>query len=150
MARHPDAETAIACLDTARTVFGLDLALLRDWVAGDVVAGLRVASSTVGSESGPESLVRQRLFRAGIALRQQVDVPGVGRIDGVIGDRVVVEIDGFRFHRDAEAFENDRRRDAELAARGYAVIRLSYRRITESWEWCESVIRRVLARPVPA
>lgn len=45
--------------------------------------------------------------------------------------RLVVEIDGFRFHSSRAAFERDRRRDAELGAAGYRVIRVTWRQLTE-------------------
>jgi very-short-patch-repair endonuclease len=45
--------------------------------------------------------------------------------------RLIVEIDGYRFHSSRSAFERDRRRDAELAAAGYQVIRVTWRQITE-------------------
>jgi very-short-patch-repair endonuclease len=43
--------------------------------------------------------------------------------------RLVVETDGYRFHRGRSAFEEDRRRDLALRALGYDVIRFSYRQI---------------------
>jgi very-short-patch-repair endonuclease len=45
--------------------------------------------------------------------------------------RLVVEIDGYRFHSSRSAVERDRRRDAELAAAGYRVIRITWRQLTE-------------------
>ena len=44
-------------------------------------------------------------------------------------ERVVVEVDGYAFHSSRRAFEADRRRDAELAARGYTVIRVTWRQL---------------------
>ena len=45
----------------------------------------------------------------------------------VIGTNVVIECDGFDFHgRNHEQFERDRRRDAELTAAGYRVIRVTW------------------------
>jgi very-short-patch-repair endonuclease len=43
--------------------------------------------------------------------------------------RLVVELDGFRFHHHRGAFERDRERDAALQAAGYRVIRLTHRRL---------------------
>jgi very-short-patch-repair endonuclease len=43
------------------------------------------------------------------------------------GHRLVVEVDGFAFHSSRAAFERDRARDAELTARGYRVIRVTWR-----------------------
>lgn len=43
--------------------------------------------------------------------------------------RLIVEVDGFQFHSSRQAFESDRRRDAELQARGYRVMRVTWRQI---------------------
>lgn len=43
--------------------------------------------------------------------------------------RLVVEIDGWRYHRTRKRFEDDRRKDAALTAAGYRVVRITYRRL---------------------
>ena len=43
--------------------------------------------------------------------------------------RLVVEIDGYRYHGTRRAFERDRRKDADLQAAGYRVVRITYRRL---------------------
>jgi very-short-patch-repair endonuclease len=45
--------------------------------------------------------------------------------------RLVVEVDGFAFHGSRHAFERDRRRDADLVAAGYRVVRFTWRQIAE-------------------
>jgi very-short-patch-repair endonuclease len=45
--------------------------------------------------------------------------------------RLVVEVDGFRYHSSRTAFERDRARDAALAARGYRVVRVTWRQLVE-------------------
>ena len=90
--------------------------------------------------------MRQRLEALGLVVQQQVVIPGVGRVDMVIDGRLVVEVDGAGFHSDPVAVENDRRRNAELAALGFAVVRLSYPRITQDWAWCERVVLETLSR----
>ena len=47
---------------------------------------------------------------------------------------LAMEIDGFAFHGDRDAFEADRRRDGYLAARGIQVLRVTWRRIDEEPE----------------
>jgi very-short-patch-repair endonuclease len=42
---------------------------------------------------------------------------------------VVVEMDGFRFHSSRQAFERDRRRDADLQASGLSVLRFTWRQV---------------------
>ena len=44
--------------------------------------------------------------------------------------RLVVETDGYRFHRTRRAFERDRERDAILARAGYRVLRFTHRQMT--------------------
>jgi very-short-patch-repair endonuclease len=143
-----DSETAVACLDTARTAFRLTSPDIVGLGHGMSAAGrARIAQSRPGSDSGGESVVRQRLAALNILVDQQVSIPGVGRVDMVVRDsRVVIEIDGRAFHNTATTFENDRRRDAELAARGYVVIRLTYERIFGDWPWCRSTIRAALSQ----
>jgi uncharacterized protein DUF559 len=44
-------------------------------------------------------------------------------------ERVIVELDGRRFHDTDAGFESDRARDARLAAAGYVVLRFTHRRL---------------------
>lgn len=61
-----------------------------------------------------------------------------------IDRRVIVETDGYRYHRGKAAFEDDRARDLELRALGYEVVRLSYRQVTEEPERVAAVLRGAL------
>jgi very-short-patch-repair endonuclease len=45
--------------------------------------------------------------------------------------RVILEADGFEFHSSRAAFENDRLRDATLAAAGWLVVRVTWWQVTE-------------------
>lgn len=45
--------------------------------------------------------------------------------------RLIVETDGYRYHGDRAAFEEDRDRDLSLKVLGYEVIRLSYRQVAK-------------------
>lgn len=137
-----DRETAIACLDTALTVRKVPRAALEKMFARSPIADrLLLGRCAFGSQAGTESIVRQRLQLLGIAVRQQVWVSGVGHVDfGVVGTRVVIEVDGRKYHEDPIQFEEDRRRDAELVSRNYTVVRLSYLQVTTDWPWCERMI----------
>jgi hypothetical protein len=46
-----------------------------------------------------------------------------------LGQRVVVELDGYRYHGTRQAFERDRVRDSVLQVAGYRVLRVTYRRL---------------------
>ena len=98
------------------------------------------------SESITESLVRFRLQRLGLEPRIQVNISGVGRVDVLIGSRLVIEIDGRAYHSDPEQFEADRQRDARLSARGYRVLRFSYRQVMSSWAEVKASVLAAVAR----
>lgn len=57
---------------------------------------------------------------------------------------VVVEVDGYAFHSGREAFELDRRRDADLIAAGCRVVRFTWRRIVSAPEAVLVGLARVL------
>ena len=44
--------------------------------------------------------------------------------------RLIVEVDGYRFHSGRQAFERDRRKDAALQAAGNRVVRVTWSRLT--------------------
>lgn len=44
-------------------------------------------------------------------------------------ERLVAEVDGYTFHADTTAFENDRRRDLVLVSRGMRVVRVTWRQL---------------------
>ena len=49
-------------------------------------------------------------------------------------ERLVVEVDGIAYHSSTRSFENDRRRDARLAARGLTVVRVTWKQIVREPE----------------
>jgi very-short-patch-repair endonuclease len=98
------------------------------------------------SESGLESLCRIRLSRMGLPTRSQVFIDGVGRVDLVVGDRLVIEADGQEWHDSPGAFASDRKRDLRLALLGYSVLRLTYAQIIHEWPLVELSIRAMIAR----
>jgi very-short-patch-repair endonuclease len=61
-------------------------------------------------------------------------------------ERLVVEVDGFAFHSTRAAFERDRRRDAELAANGFHVIRITWRQIVSEPEAVVARLAQALVR----
>ncbi|QJU53542.1 DUF559 domain-containing protein [Herbiconiux sp. KACC 21604] len=98
------------------------------------------------AESGLETHLRLLLRSVGIELRVQVSISGVGRVDLVVGERLVIETDGRAWHSDRESFANDKRRDVALAERGYLVLRLSYHQVLFESEYVLRVVRGIVAR----
>ena len=130
--------TAAACVDFRALVVVADSLVNRGLltpvrlqaVLGTTPRGRRVlAVHDPLAESGIETLVRLALRRHRVHIRSQVPIPGVGRVDFLIGDRLVIEADGYDWHGGREEFERDRERDRELVRRGYIVIRASYRQV---------------------
>lgn len=106
----------------------------------------KLAPAGALSESGGESQMHFRLLALGLELHQQVAVRGVGDVDFMIGDGLVIEVDGAEFHTKRKDFEEDRRRDAVLAAAGYRVLRFSYTQVVHRWAEVEAAIRAAVAR----
>lgn len=60
--------------------------------------------------------------------------------------RLVVETDGYRYHRGPTAFENDHVRDLALRNAGHDVLHFTYRQVTKQPSQVASVIRRELKK----
>jgi predicted transcriptional regulator of viral defense system len=59
---------------------------------------------------------------------------------------VVVELDGYRYHKDREAFEDDRDKDADLTEAGLVVVRITWPRLTKTPEREAARLLRILER----
>jgi very-short-patch-repair endonuclease len=98
------------------------------------------------AQSGLETMARLRLHALGIPYRSQALVPGAGHVDLLVGERMVLEVDGKKWHSGVEAFAEDRRRDLELHERGYSVLRFSYAQVVYQWPRIEALIRSMVSR----
>lgn len=104
-------------------------------------------------QGGPETLTRSEAEERFLALVRAAGLPDPEvnvRIQGHEVDflwrerRLVVEVDGFQFHSSREAFERDRRRDADLQATGLSVLRITWRQIAqEPYATLASTIRAI-------
>lgn len=88
-----------------------------------------------------------RLVRAAGLPAPDHNVPfGTYELDTVWrGARLVVELDGWEFHRSRADFERDRARDAELQASGFAVLRFTWRQVRYQPELVLARLVRTLA-----
>jgi very-short-patch-repair endonuclease len=59
--------------------------------------------------------------------------------------RLIVEVDGYAFHSSRSSFEQDRRRDAELTAGGFRVMRQTWRHVTRQREALVATLATALA-----
>lgn len=136
--------TAIPCLDDEGIVVVLDsLRNLRLFSLHELEVLLAAHSGRVrrllamtvaNSESGTETMVRFRLRRKRIKVRCQVLVPGVGRVDLLVGDRLVLEVDSREHHTGQSGYTRDRERDRKLVRLGYVVVRLTYAQVVYGWD----------------
>lgn len=94
------------------------------------------------SQSGTETRVRLFLQRRRVLVTAQVWIPGVGRVDLLVGRSLIIECDSHAHHSD---YREDRRRDLVARSLGYQVLRLSYDQIMYSWDATANVIAQVLA-----
>jgi len=97
-------------------------------------------NATIERHDPGNARTRSKLERAFLRLCEEhnVDRPRVNaEIEGSEVDfswpvrRLIVETDGWEFHRSATSFEADRRRDLRLRAAGWDVRRFSYRQIRD-------------------
>lgn len=127
----------LRCLPTVDAVVVLDSALRQGQARvssinsrlrgpGSVEARRRLGLADARSGSVLETLLRLALRQAGLPVECQVFVPGVGRVDFLVGGWLVIEVDGFEFHANREQYRNDRRRGNSLVSGGYRVLRFSY------------------------
>lgn len=63
--------------------------------------------------------------------------------------RLVVELDGYEYHRGREAFERDHAKIGRLRLAGYEVLPLTYRQLTEEPDWVVRAIGSLLERGAP-
>jgi predicted transcriptional regulator of viral defense system len=59
-------------------------------------------------------------------------------------ERLIVELDGWRYHSSRDAFEADRLRDAEALARGIGTVRITWGRLTATPEAEAARLRKIL------
>ena len=147
---------AVRCIDesllplVADSLLHTHAALRRDWPSfvascSSRVQGLLLAADGI-CESGIETRTWLAIRSLPVPVRRQVPIPRVGRVDFLIGDRLVVEVDGEQYHTDPRQFEDDRRRDAALAALRFVTLRFSYRQVMHRWPDVEAAIAGALAR----
>jgi very-short-patch-repair endonuclease len=90
-------------------------------------------------DAGPTP-TRSHAERRLVTLLRQAGLPrpetnvrlGPYEVDALWRDhRLIVEVDGFASHGTRAAFERDRRRDAELSAASYRIIRVTWRQLAD-------------------
>lgn len=96
------------------------------------------------SDSGLETLLVELLRPLGITVRQQVWVDG-HPLDGLIGERLAIQLDGFAHHQ-ARDRRRDLRADARLALRGYTTLRFDYQQVLFDPQYVVDTITTAIAQ----
>jgi hypothetical protein len=127
----------------------LDLALDR----GRGRRGTRALRAVLEAHRSPAPITRSELERRFLDLCRAAGLPLPSLNAFVAGlevdavwprAHVVVELDGFAYHRDRVAFERDRERDAMLQLAGYRVLRFTHRRLEVAPDEAIETVRGLL------
>lgn len=127
----------LLCVPAAEAMVSIDSALNQGRATLAAVARALPATAPAGcrlvlrladgrAASPTETLARLALRAAGLHVEVGVPITDVGFVDLLVEGRVVVELDGFAYHSGRREFAADRRRDRELVARGFLVLRFTY------------------------
>lgn len=146
----------ITCVDEADAVVMMDSAMNTGAITPSALEGLR-ASAPAGKRhlfdrvdpaamSGLESRVRLAFAARGHRVRTQVPISGVGIVDILIGDRLVIETDGDRWHSEKEQRMTDYRRTLTLQEIEYLPVRLDYEQVMDEWATTEAKIGACIRR----
>lgn len=147
----------LVCRSPAQALVTIDNALNKGITSVERIRGAlpstapaearRVLALADGRSMSPlETVTRLALRAAGMTVRAGVKITGVGYVDLVVEGTVVVELDGYEFHSGRRAFREDRRRDRELVALGYRVLRFTADDVWNHIDVVVATVRRALAR----
>ncbi len=142
------------CLPQDAALAIWESAVRRDIVELDVLERVhwrsRAASdlaSMVGarSDSGKESRFVALMREVGVTVKQQAWVDG-HPLDGLIGDRLGIQIDGFAHHSRAGDRRRDIRADARLALRGYTILRFDSHQVDTEPRYVQQTVLTAIAQ----
>ena len=140
--RHHSAEDALMVLESAVNL-GLtsltDARVLIAGTSGRQQHALRFFDPS--AESGSETRLRLWLQQHQVQVKPQIDIPGVGRVDFLVGKSLLLECDSRTHH---QYRDEDYRRDMAARALGYAPVRLSYRQLFDDWTDTQEYLLRLL------
>jgi len=97
------------------------------------------------TQSPRETRARIELRADGLFVQAQAKLPGLGHADLLVENDIVVECDGFNFHNDKEAFEEDRRRDRACELLGLGRLRFTGAEIMASEGEIAAGVRTLMA-----
>lgn len=123
------------CVTPLAHLVAVDAALAARLIDMTDIARFRVTSARrkallmlhadAGAGSPAETLARVALRSRGLTVDTQAHIDGVGRVDFLVDGRLVVEVDGWAFHRNKAEFAKDRLRDRRSLVAGLPTARFT-------------------------
>lgn len=154
--RHHDAETGLIVLESAVNGGRMTEADARLLLAGLPTRKARAAQYfSPLAQSGSETRLRLFFQRHRIPVQPQAFIPGVGRVDLLVGRSWIVEADSEAHHAQPQDVMVDRSRDLNSRVEGFDRDRLSFEQIWHSWDLTQEFLltrartRRHLRPPAP-
>jgi very-short-patch-repair endonuclease len=159
----PITTPARTIIDLARTLSGrplehvIDLADQRGLINFDDLRAANSASLHAVLSRYSPAPTRSELEEALVRLCDEHGIPRPEtntRIEGIEVDavwrdkRLIVEVDGYRYHRAPSRFESDREKDIVLGAKGWRVLRFTWAQVENRAGWVAAAITG--ARPLAA
>ena len=135
-------EEALAIWDSALNTGLVDLANLNRLPLSGRARRVAQAANPF-MDSGLETFVLRRLKWLRVRIAPQAWLAG-HRVDFLIGDRLILQIDGST-HTGAQR-DADNRHDAALMLLGYHVIRVGYAQVVHDWPGVQDLIMRAIAQ----
>ena len=138
-------EDAVIVIDSClheKLIRESDLPALRDSLPERCARAVELADGRAAS--GGETAVRLRMRELGMRFDPQPKLPGVGSLDGRIGTRTFIEVDGFAAHSSPKAFELDHSRDLLADIWKQQVVRMTSQQVFSEWPLCLAAILTAL------
>lgn len=113
---------------------------------GSPAARRLLQAASDGAHSAAERLLVKLLREAGITGWKTNYRVGGYKVDvGFPAVKVAIEVDGWAFHSDTEAFQIDRRRQNAIAVLGWQVLRFTWLDLTEYPQRVIAIIRHAIS-----
>lgn len=140
--RHHDVETSLIVLESACNLRLISTSAIAELIGECSAVRARQLATWFDprSESGTETRVRLFLARRGYKVRSQASVLGVGRVDLLVGESLMIECDSHAHHTGETRYQADRTRDLNATAGGYRVVRLTWEQVFLTWETTQALL----------
>ena len=146
---------AVLCLDDEHAIAAIDSALRKEVVHAQNLESLfrslprRLQRLRVeldpAADSGPESIVRVRMRRAGFVVEPQVSIPGSSDLDLLINGVVGLDIDSRAWHTGQEQISWDYGKTLQSVALGRPTLRILPHHIFDLWPSTLAAISRAVS-----